>query len=133
MSGRRRSRGGIQVIHVLRAWEDVEGKGQCHWNVIVPEMLKALPMEFAHEVARWFQKRFQGQCSAPEARKMLRLAFLQKPNAKRETWIKGHRAIAQMSVFETWYAAAVVPLLQEEDDPMECDKSHGWRRKRSEQ
>ena len=54
-------------------------------NVIVPEILRALPMAFAHEVARWFHKRFQGQCSAPEARKMLRLAFLQKPNAKRET------------------------------------------------
>ena len=27
---------------------------------IVLEMLKALPMEFAHEVARWFHKRFQG-------------------------------------------------------------------------
>ena len=52
---------------------------------------------------------------------MLRLAFLQKPNAKRETGIKGYRAIAQMSVFATWYAAAVVPLLQGEDDPMECD------------
>ena len=29
-------------------------------NVIVPEMLKALPMEVAHEVARWFHKIFQG-------------------------------------------------------------------------
>ena len=60
-------------------------KASAFGNVIVPGMLKDLPMAFAHEVARWFHKRFQGQCSAPEARKMLRLAFLQKPNAKRET------------------------------------------------
>ena len=54
-------------------------------NVIVPEILRALFIAFAHEVARWFHKRFQGQCFAPEARKMLPLALLQKPNAKRET------------------------------------------------
>ena len=35
-------------------------KASAFGNVIVPEMRKALPMGFAHEVARWFHKRFQG-------------------------------------------------------------------------
>ena len=55
-------------------------KASAFGNVIVPEMLKALPMGFAYEVARWFHKRFQGKCSALEARKMLRL-----PSSRNQT------------------------------------------------
>ena len=37
------------------------------------------------------------------------------------TGIKGQRAIAKMTVFAKWHAAGVVQLLQEEDNPLECD------------
>ena len=56
----------------------------CAPGKMLKEKASAIGNVIVPEVARWFHKRFEGKCSAPEARKMLRLAFLQKPNAKRE-------------------------------------------------
>ena len=104
-------------------------KASAFGNVIVPEMLKALPMGFAHEVGRWFHKRFQGKCSAPEARKMLRLPSSRNLTREGNLDQRVQSDCADVSVCDVVRG----PLLQEENDPMECDKSHGWRRKRSEQ
>ena len=44
----------------------------------VTEMLQCLSTETVYEVAHWFDKRFRGECRAPEAWKVLRLVFLKK-------------------------------------------------------
>ena len=56
-----------------------------------------------HEVAHWFEKRFIGECPAPEAWKIFRLDFLKKPDAKLEKGLRGFRASALLSVFSKWY------------------------------
>ena len=52
-------------------------------------MLQCLPLETLYEVTHWFEKRFRGDCQAPDARKLQRLVFHRKPDAsleKRATW-----------------------------------------------
>ena len=41
-------------------------------DCLVTEMLQCLPTETVDEVAHWFDKRFKGECRAPEAWKILR-------------------------------------------------------------
>ena len=45
-------------------------------DCMVTEMLQCLPTETGYEVAHWFDKRFKGECRAPEAWKILRVVFL---------------------------------------------------------
>ena len=112
MSGRRRSRGGIQVIHVLRAWEDVEGIGQlflrcskaCQWN---------LPTSLRDGFTREFRD------NAPHLRRGKCCAWHSSRNLT-QSGKKGSKGTERLRRCQ-WYAAAVVPLLQGEDDPMECD------------
>ena len=89
---------------------------------LVTEMLQCPPTETVNEVTHWFDKRFKGECRAPEAWKVLRLVFLKKPDAKLEKGLRGFRAIAPMSVFSKWYTTVLVDLLHEEKEPDE------WRR-----
>ena len=42
---------------------------------LVTELLPCLPMETENEVTHWVEKRFKGECRAPGAWKILRLAF----------------------------------------------------------
>ena len=59
-------------------------------DCLVTEMLRCLPTETIYEVAHWFDKRFKGECRAPEAWKILRLVFLKKKtDAKPEKWLRG--------------------------------------------
>ena len=53
-------------------------------DCLVTEMLKCLPTETVYEVTHWFNKRFKGECRALEAKKILRLMFLKKPDARLE-------------------------------------------------
>ena len=59
-------------------------KASAFGNVIVPEMLKALPMGFTHEVARWFHKRFQENAPHLKRGKCGAWHSSRKPNAKRD-------------------------------------------------
>ena len=61
-----------------------------------------LVTEMLYEVTHWFDKRFQGECRAPEAWIILRFVFLKKPDAKLEKAPRGIRAIALLSVFSEW-------------------------------
>ena len=45
-----------------------------------------------------FQKRFQGDCRAPEAWRILRLVFLKKPDARLEKGLRGFRAVVLLCV-----------------------------------
>ena len=90
-------------------------------DCLVTEMLQCLPTETVYEVAHWFEKRFKGDCRAPEAWTILRLVFLKKPDAKLEKGLRGFRAIALRSVFSKWYTTVLVHLLHEEKGPI------GWR------
>ena len=45
-------------------------------DCLATEMLQCLPTETVYEVAHWFDMRFKGECRAPEAWKVFRLAFL---------------------------------------------------------
>ena len=88
------------------------------------EMLQCLPMETAHEVSHWFDKRSKGERRAPEAWKVLRLVFLQKPDAKLEKGRLAFCAIALLSVFSKWYTTVLVDLLLEEEEPIEWRNLH---------
>ena len=81
-------------------------------------MLQCLLTETVYEVAYWFEKRFKGECRAPEAWKILCLVFLKKPDAKLERGLRGLRAIALSSVFFKWYTTVLVDLLHEENEPI---------------
>ena len=70
-------------------------------DCLVTEMLQCLPMETVYEGSHWFDRRFKEECQAPEAWKVLRLAFLKKPDAKPE---KDFMA----SVQSLFFACAVV-------------------------
>ena len=61
-------------------------------------------------MAHWFDKRFKGECRAPEAWNILRLVFLKKPDAKLEKGLRGFRAIALLSVFSKWYTTVLVDM-----------------------
>ena len=67
-----------------------------------------------YEVTHWFDKRFRGECRAPEAWKILRFVFLKKPGAKLEKGLRGFWAIALLSVFSKWYTTVLVDMLQDE-------------------
>ena len=75
-------------------------------------------------VTHWFQKRFQGDCRAPEAWRILRLVFLKKPDARLEKGLRGFRAIALLSVFSKWYNKVLVDLLHEEKEPIQWLSLH---------
>ena len=79
-------------------------------DCLVTEMLQCLTTETVYEVAHWFDKRFKGECRAPEAWKILRLVFLKKPDAKLENALRGFRAIARLSVFSKWSTTVLVDL-----------------------
>ena len=53
-------------------------------DCLVTEMLQCLWMETVYEVTHWFEKRFRGECRAPEAWTLLRLVYLKKPDARLE-------------------------------------------------
>ena len=75
-------------------------------------MLQCLALETVYQVAHWFEKRFKGECRAPEAWTSLRSVFLKKP-AMLEKGLRGFRAIALLSVFSKWYKTVLVDLLHE--------------------
>ena len=87
-------------------------------------MLQCLPTETVYEVAHWFNKRFRGECRAPEAWKVLRLVFLKKPDAKLDKGLRGFRALALLSVFSKWYATVMVDMLHEEKEPSKWKRLH---------
>ena len=69
----------ITVDKVLRARDKMlRNKANGPAASPVTEMLQCLPTETVYEVAHWFDKRFYGECRAPEAWKILRLVFLIK-------------------------------------------------------
>ena len=72
-----------------------------------------------YKVAHWFEKRFEGECSALEAWKILRFVFLKNLDAKLEKGVRGFCAIALMSVFTKWFSTALVDLLHEEKEPVD--------------
>ena len=69
----------ITADDVLRApGKMIRNKDNGPADCLVTEMLRCLPTETIYEVAHWFDKRFKGECRAPEAWKILRLVFLKK-------------------------------------------------------
>ena len=115
----------ITVDKVLRARGKMpRNKANGPADCLVTEMLQCLPTDTVHEVAHWFDKRFWGECRAPEAWKVLRLVFLKKPDAKLEQGLRGFRAIALLNVFSKWYATVLVDMLHEEKEPSEWKRLH---------
>ena len=115
----------ITVDVVLRARGNMlRNKANGPADCLVTDMLRCLPTETVYEVARWFDKRFRGECRAPEAWKVLRFVFLKKPDAKLEKGFRGFRAIALLSVFSKWYATVLVDMLRDEKEPSEWKRLH---------
>ena len=115
----------ITVDKVLRArGKMLRNKANGPADCLVTEMLQCLPTETVYEVAHWFDKRFRGECRAPEARKILRLVFLKKPDTKLEIGLRGFRAIELLSVFSKWNTTVPVDLLHEEKEPVEWRRLH---------
>ena len=56
------------------------------------------------------------------------MVFLRKPDAKLETGMKRFRPIALISVLAKWFAAVVVNLLQEGQDPVQWEDLNVERR-----
>ena len=83
-------------------------------DCLVTEKLQCLPTETVYEVTQWFDKRFRGECRAPEAWKILRFVCVNKPDAKLEEGLRGFRAIAIPSVFSKWYTTVLVDMLHDE-------------------
>ena len=96
------------------------GRADC----LVTEMLQCSPTETVYEMAHWFDKRFQGECRAPEAWNILRLVFLKKPDAKLEKGLRGFRASALLSVFSKWHSTVLVDLLHEQEEPVQWRRLH---------
>ena len=71
---------------------EANGPADC----LVTEMLQCLPTET--------DKRFKGECRAPEAWKVLRLVFTKKTDAKLKKGLRGFRAIALLRVFSQWFS-----------------------------
>ena len=69
-------------------------------------------------------KRFKGECRAPEAWQILRLVLLKKPDAKLEEGLRGIWPIALLSVLSKWYTTVLVDLLHEEKEPIEWRSLH---------
>ena len=93
-------------------------------DCLVTAMMQCLQMETVYEVAHWFEKRFRGECRAPEAWKILRLVFLKKPDAKLEKLLRGFRALALLSVFSKRYTTVLVDMLHEDKKPIEWRSFH---------
>ena len=87
-------------------------------------MLQCLPTETVYEVAHWFDKRFRGECRAPEGWKILRFVFLRKPDAKLEKGLRGFRAMTLLSVFSKRYTTVFVDMLHHEKEPSEWKRLH---------
>ena len=49
---------------------------------VVSEMIKQLPLEKIYTITSCFQERFMGQMKAPSSWKIVKLAFLRKPDAE---------------------------------------------------
>ena len=115
----------ITVDRVLPARRKMmKNKANGPADCLVTAMIQCLQMETVYEVAHWFEKRFRGECRAPEAWKILRLVFLKKPDAKLEKGLRGFRAIALLTVFSKWYTTVLVDMLHEEKKPIEWRSLH---------
>ena len=115
----------ITVNRVLRArGKMLSGKSNGPADCLVVEMLRRLPTVFIYEVTHWFQRRFLGTSSAPEAWRILRLVFLKKLDAEVEKGLRGFRAIALLSVFSKWSSTVWVDLLHEDKEPIEWMSLH---------
>ena len=77
-------------------------------NCLVTEMLQSVPTDKVYEVARWFDKRFEGYCRAPEAWTILRLVF----SRSLITWLPCDRTSERV-------LPVLVDLLHEEKEPVE--------------
>ena len=102
----------------------LRGKSDGPADCLVVETLSHLPTEVIYEVTHWFQKRFQGDCRAPEAWRSLRLVFLKKSDTRLEKGQRGFRAITLLSVFSKWYTTVLVDVLHEETEPIEWMSLH---------
>ena len=51
-------------------------------DAMVSEMIKILPLEKIHTIARSFQDRFMGQMDAPSSWKIVKLVFQRKPRRR---------------------------------------------------
>ena len=61
--------------------------------------LRELHIETVYEITHWFEKRLKDEYRAPAAwKKILRLVFFKKPDAKLGKGLRGFRAVALMSV-----------------------------------
>ena len=68
----------VTADEVLRArCNMLRNKANGPAGCLVTEMLQCLPTETVYE-ARWFDKRFKGECRTREAWRILRLVFLSK-------------------------------------------------------
>ena len=67
-------------------------------DAFVSEMIKKLPLEKIYVTTRCFQERFMGQVDAPSSWILVKLVFLQKPDAEPHKGIRSYRAIAVTSV-----------------------------------
>ena len=115
----------ITVDKVLRArGKMLRNKANGPADCLVTEMLQCLPTETMYEVAHWFDKRFHGECRAPEAWTVLRLVFLGKPDAKLEKGLRGLRAIVLLSVFSKCYTTVLVDMLHDGKEPSEWERLH---------
>ena len=100
------------MVKVLRArGKMLRNKAVGPADCPVTERLRCLPTETVNEVACCFDKRFKGECWAPDAWKVLRLVLLKEPDANLEKGLRGFRAIALLSVFSMWYTTVLVDLL----------------------
>ena len=112
----------ITVDMVLRArGKSMRNKANGPADCLVTEMLQCLRTETVYEATHWFDKRFKGECRAPEARTILAFVFIKKPDAKLQKGLRGFRAIALLSVFSKWKTTVLVDLLHEEMEPVEWD------------
>ena len=115
----------ITVDRVLRGTSRVpRNKAIGPADRLVTEMLQCLPTETAYEVTHWFDKRFKGECRAPEAWKVLPFVSLKKPDAKLGKGFRGFRAIALLSVFSKWYTTVLVDMLHSGKEPSEWKRLH---------
>ena len=100
----------VDKVQMLR--NKANGPADC----LVTEMLQCLLTETTYEVAHCVDKRFKGECRAPEAWKILRLVFLEKACE--------FRVIALLCVFSKWNTIVVVDMLHDEKEPSEWKRLH---------
>ena len=93
-------------------------------DAVVSEMIKQLPLEKIDIITRCFQERYMGKMEAPSSWKVVKLAFLRKPDAEPKKEIRSYRAIALTSVMSKWYASCVILRLEKENEPESWKKWH---------